>query len=288
MTKVTDRLAAEADRPVVICDFSPPRGATPDLLDAARSLRADFLSVAYNPGKSTRVSSPFVAQWLKANTSSDVTFTLATRDMNALALQSLVLGAQLAGLENVVVVRGDRFTARELSLVRDVDDLRPTGLIASIARMNQGIDFKGLKLRAPTDVCIGATIDMGRGDETEIPLTRRKADAGAHFFLSQPTFGPERPRQFLATYAERYGEELSPPIFYGVQIMSPESITFGDVPEWVTSDLAAGRSGTEVALQVVSEFDSAGLRSIYLVPPILKGGRRDYEAARAVLESLGS
>ena len=44
----------------------------------------------------------------------DATFTLATRDMNRLALQSQLLGAQMLGLENVIVVQGDPFSPSRL------------------------------------------------------------------------------------------------------------------------------------------------------------------------------
>jgi hypothetical protein len=46
--------------------------------------------------------------------------------------------------------------------VSDVSDVKPTELMASIAELNEGRDFKGLKLRTPTNFCIGATIDLGR------------------------------------------------------------------------------------------------------------------------------
>ena len=116
-------------------------------------------------------------------------------------------------------------------------------------------------------------------------LTRRKLEAGARFFLSQPTFDASRPRRFLDRYAELTGEALSPPIFHGVQVMAADSVVFGRLPDWVTGDLDRGRSGRDIALQVIREFADAGLSSIYLVPPVKTGGRRDYEAAQAVLEA---
>ena len=285
MTKVVDKLVQEPGRPLFICDFSPPRAGDPNLLEQAKLLDAGFVSVAYNPGKSTRINSAFAAYWVKSNTGNDVTFTLATRDMNKLAIQSLLLGAQLMGLDNLIVVGGDEFTVRELSLLKRVDDFHPTALIKSISGMNGGTDFKGLKLRSPTDFCIGASIDLGRNIEREVALTRRKIEAGAHFFVSQPTFGREEPQQFLARYAMQFGEELSAPVFHGVQVMTGDSIVFGNVPPWVTDDLSKGRSGPDIALQVLEDFTDAGFRSFYLVPPILRGGRRDYEAAHTVLQS---
>jgi 5,10-methylenetetrahydrofolate reductase len=284
VVKVVEKHSTERGRTLFICDFSPPRGADPELLEPARHLGADFISVAYNPGKSARVNSVVAAHWIKAHAGRDVTFTIATRDMNKVAVQSLLLGAQLLGLENLVVVKGDEFSDRELAEVKDVSDFRPTELLRSIGQMNQGVDFKGLRLRSPADFCIGATIDLGRGIDRELRLTRRKAEAGAQYFISQPTFHPSGPSELMARYAEAYGEQLL--IFHGVQVMAPESLVFGNVPQWVTDDLARGRSGVDIALQVLHEFAEAGLKTIYLVPPVLRGGRRDYEAAQAVLEAF--
>ncbi len=286
MATIVDRRAEDDDEILVVCDFSPPRGGDPGLMADGARLDADFISVAYNPGRSVRVSSALAALWVKQAASADAVFTVGTRDMNKVALQSLLLGAALHGLENVVVVKGDAFTEPELESVRPVDDFTPTGLIASIGRLNAGFDFRGRKLRTPTSLCVGAAIDLGHDPERELRLTRRKVEAGAQFFLLQPLFDPVRVVEMAQRYEERYGEPLTQPIFCGVQVMAPGGVTFGDVPEWVTRDLDKGRPGADVAVEVLQGFVERGFRSIYLVPPILRGGRRDYEAAQRVIETV--
>ena len=283
MVKVIDKIAHKRGGFLFICDFSPPRGSARELLAPAKDLDADWISVAYNPGRSTRLNSAMAAHWIKTRLDKDVVFTLATRDMNKLALQSLLLGADLLDLENVVIVKGDEFTERDLSRVRDVGDYSPTSLLESVRRMNEGVDFKELKLRTSTNFCIGATIDLARGIEQEARLSRRKIEAGAQFFISQPTFDPGGPQAFIERFRRSYDEEFPCPIFHGVQVMSEDSLTFGHVPDWVTEDLKKDRSGVDIALQVLDEFSDAGMTSIYLIPPIMRGGRRDYEAAQSVL-----
>jgi homocysteine S-methyltransferase len=286
LTKVIEKYAGESDRPLFICDYSPPRGGDPKLFEPVRNLDVDFVSVAYNPAKSARVLSAIAAYWIKENTGLDVVFSIATRDTNTLAAQSLLLGTQVLGLDNVIVVKGDDFNDRERALVKDVNDAPPTDLMRSIAQMNEGRDYKGLKLRSPTDFCIGASMDLGRGLEREAKLTRRKVEAGTQYFISQPTFNPSLAKEFLELYEERHEHELDEPVFHGIQVMTRESIPFGDIPQWVTDDLAKGRSGVDLALQVLHEFKAAGFRSFYLVPPILKGGLRDYEVAQAVVDAF--
>lgn len=288
LTKVTEKYAEESRRPLFICDYSPPRGADPRLFEPVNRLDVDFVSVAYNPAKSVRVLSLVAAHWIKENTGLDVVFSIATRDINTLGAQSLLLGAQVLGLENVIVVKGDNFNDKERALVKHVNDIPPTGLLRSIARMNEGLDYRGMKLRSPTDFCMGASLDLGRGLEREAKLTRRKVDAGAGYFISQPTFSPAAAQEFLALYEERHGDKLQEAVFHGIQVMVRESIPFGDIPQWVTDDLARGRSGVDLALQVLNEFKEAGFRSFYLVPPILKGGLRDYEITQTVVDAVRS
>ena len=283
MATIVERRAQDPEALVFVCDFSPPRGADVRLLDRARELDADFISLAYNPGRSVRVASALAATWIRQNTGRDVLFTLSTRDMNKVALQSLLLGADLLGLENVVVVMGDEFTDKDLTLTRAVHDLKPTELLRSIGSMNEGVDFKGLKLRVPTNLCVGATIDLAHGPVRETRLTRKKVESGARFFLMQPVAGPAKLTGFLEGYSSRYGEDLAVPVFVGVQVMTPDGLFFGELPARVKDDLAAGRPGNEIAAQAVREFAEAGFRSIYLIPPILKGGRRDYEVTQRVL-----
>lgn len=287
MATVPERCAAAGDSNVFICDFSPPRGGDPALLEDARGLNADFISVAYNPGRSVRVNSALTAHWIKANIGRDTLFTVATRDMNKVATQSLLLGAALLGLQNAVVVKGDAFTEKDLERVRAVDDFTPTELIASITAMNQGVDFRGVKLRSPTNFAVGATIDLNRDMEREVVLAHRKAKAGASFFLLQAVFEPSTVKVFLECYQEGHGEALRQPLFCGVQVMAPESITFGNVPRWVMEGMASGRTGSDIAVELVRRFADQGLSYIYLVPPILKGGVRDYDAARRVLTAFG-
>ena len=283
--KVTEKCATQEDRPVFICDFSPPRGADSEALERAGHLDADFISVAYNPGRAVRIDSVALAYSIRRETGRDVMFSLATRDMNKLALQSHLLGAQILGLENVMIVGGDVFSQRDLERVREVSDFNPTQLLEALAAMNEGEDFRGSKLRTPTDFCIGASIDLSRGVEREARLTRRKASSGAQFFVTQPVFSTEEITAFYETYREVSGEEISKPVFFGLQVLVKDGIIFGSVPQEVRDHLDSGRDGVDIALELLQRFLDFGVRTVYLVPPILRGGARDYEAAQRVLET---
>ena len=272
---------------VFVCDFSPPRGSDPALLLGAKDLNADFISVAYNPGKSPRLNPIAAAYWVSQNTGRDTLFTVSTRDLNRMAMQGMLLGADLMGLENVVVVKGDPYRGKELEWAVTVDDYTPTELMASINGLNEGLDFKGLKLRSRSSFCVGATIDLGMPLDRQVRLTRCKVESGAKYFLLQTLFEPGRLTAFTDAYTEAYGEALTQPIFCGVQVLVPDGITFGTPPSWVVDGLAKGRDGVDIAVDLIGRYGDTGHKNIYLVPPIFKGGRRDYESAARVLQAFG-
>jgi len=280
MAKVVDCTREQTGRPAFICDYSPPRSGRPEDLPAPPEL-ADFISAAYNPGRAVRTNPVATAAVLRDRYDAEPLFTLATRDMNRLALESLLLGAQALGLENVIVVAGDPFGPRDTAAA--VYDYRPTELISAIVSLNSGEDHRGSSLRSPTDFCIGATVDMGRGVEREARLAARKVDAGADFLITQPVFDPADIGQFTDAYARAHGDALSVPVFYGLGLMDPDGVSFAAVPQWVTDDLAAGRSGVDIALQVWESLRGAGVADCYLVPPIRRSGARNYAAAQQFL-----
>ena len=281
MTSVIECCYESTGRPGFICDFSPPRSGS--IAEARRAdIPADFISVAYNPGRAVRANSAMLAAAIRRETGRETVFTIATRDMNRLALQSLLLGAQVLGLENVAVVQGDRFDNRDRALLA-VNGYRPTELIAAIRALNEGTDFRGSSLREPTNLCIGATFDLGRSLDEEAELTARKVEAGADFLMSQPIFDPEDAHRFRESYERQSGEALSVPVFYGLQILEQGGVLFSSVPEPVRAELEAGSSGVDIAVELYGRFQEVGLRNIYLVPPIRRGGARDYNAAREFL-----
>ena len=282
--KVTEVCSSRSDSMVYICDFSPPRGPDPGVGERAKGIDADFICVAYNPGRAVRVDSAMLACSIKRDAGKDAIFNLATRDMNKLAVQSHLLGAQLLGLDNVVVVQGDPFTDRDLALVKDVSDFTPTGLMAAVRSMNEGEDYRGSRLRFPTDICIGASVDLGRGIEREARLAARKASSGAQYFITQPVFSTEEIDTFLQGFRSGAGSDISQPVFFGLQVLQKDGIIFSSVPAAIREELDRGRDGVEIALELLQRFIDFGVRRIYLVPPILRGGARDYEAAQRVLE----
>ena len=58
--KVTGNSYQATGHTCFVCDFSPPRAGDIGLVDQA-NIDADFISVAYNPGRAVRVNAPMLA-----------------------------------------------------------------------------------------------------------------------------------------------------------------------------------------------------------------------------------
>jgi len=286
LAKVTDTYASSSGKLVVLCDCTPPRSGDPAALDRVGVVDADYICVAYNPGKLARADSVAAAHTIRDRTGKDVVFNMATRDMNKVAMQSRLLGAQMMGLENVVTLQGDSFTEAESELVKTVDDFTPTGLVEAIAAMNAGQDYRGTNLRGNTDFCIGATLDLARDLEREVWLTHRKVEAGAHYFIVQPMYDLGLRQRFLDEYEKQTGGPFVLPVFWGLQVLDKDGIVLGNVPTQIRQELDGGKPGSDIAIELLQLYLEAGIRGVYLVPPILRGGARDYDAAQQVLESV--
>ena len=205
-------------------------------------------------------------------------FNVACRDMNKLAMQTHLLGASAIGLDNVIVLQGDPFPERDPLQLSPSARFTPTELITSIKSMNEGLDFRGRKLDNPVDFCVGAGVDLGKSLDREVRLAKKKVEAGTDFLITQPVFDSAT----ALSFTDSLGSDRVP-VFFGVQVLIKDGVTFADVPRRVKDDLAKGKPGAEIAAEVIEDLMGAGLDTFYLVPPIAKGGRRDYNAAQQVL-----
>ncbi len=286
MTTVVDAYN-QAAGPVVICDFSPPRSADPAFVDRVADVPADFISVAYNPGRLPRADSITVASVIRQRLGKQTLFALSPRDMNKIALQSQLLGAAMLGLENVLVLGGDNLTEREMRHgVKQVRDIAPTALIRDVAALKEGVDYRGANLQGPADLCVGGAADLEKDFEREAKLAAAKVEAGVQFLMTQPIYSLEERERFLDLYESIAGGPLPVPVFWGLQVLTADGLVFGNVPDGVRSDLEKGRPGAEIAAEMLGEFIAGGVRGVYLVPPILKTGARDYAAAAQTLHAI--
>jgi hypothetical protein len=114
----------------------------------------------------------------------------------------------------------------------------------------------------------------------------RKVQAGAEFLITQPIFDVDHVARYRESYAYHAGKAGTLPIYFGLQILEQDGVLFSSVPESVRADLDGGRSGVDIALELYQKFQEARLNNVYLMPPIKRGGARNYEAAKEFLTSI--
>lgn len=105
---------------------------------------------------------------------------ICCRDKNAIAMRSQLLGSYINHIRNFLVITGDPVPSMVRSSIKSVFNFDSVGLMRIINDMNEG-QF------AEAPICYGGAINQGRKKlELEIARVKKKMDAGATFFLTQP------------------------------------------------------------------------------------------------------
>ena len=150
------------------------------------------------PRASSRVSVTVTALEIERQAFIETIPHICCRDKNLIGLQAELLGAQAAGLRNLLIITGDPPKVGNYPDVTGVFDVDAVGLISLAKRLNGGIDLGGNELPAPTSFVIGAGANpVSTGLDREIERAYEKAEAGADFFITQPVFDPEQLLSFL-------------------------------------------------------------------------------------------
>jgi homocysteine S-methyltransferase len=217
------------------------------------------------PRASARISGLITALEVKRQTGIETVLHVCCRDRNLLAIQGDLLGAQAAGLRNLLFITGDPPKVGNYPDVTGVFDIDSVGLLSLAARMNAGIDLGGNPLPAQTTFVYGAGVDPTSTTlELEIERAFKKAEAGAEFFISQPVFDVEALLSFL--------EKIRPtgvPVIVGVWPLASYKNTLflnNEVPgvripdsimkrmEKQTGKEEARREGILIAREIVAEI----------------------------------
>ncbi|MCX6344052.1 MAG: methylenetetrahydrofolate reductase [Armatimonadetes bacterium] len=114
---------------------------------------------------------------------------MTCRDRNRLALQSDILGAYAAGIENILCLTGDYQTFGNHPEAKGVFDLDSVQLIHTLREMNEGRFLSGDEIKAPPKMFIGGAANpFAEPLDLRIIRLGKKIRAGANFIQTQPVF----------------------------------------------------------------------------------------------------
>lgn len=196
--------AGKEGRKLIAVELAPPLGSDDEkLMDAAHLLLksgVDVLTFPDSPSGRTRADSILMAEKVARETGMCVMPHICCRDKNAIAMRSQLLGAHINKIRNFLVITGDPIPTMARSSVKSVFNFDAVGLMRIMNDMNE-------EQFAQTPVCYGGAINQTRRNlEVEIERVKKKMQAGATFFLTQPVStkeGVERLRRVKAETGAR-------------------------------------------------------------------------------------
>jgi len=179
----------------------------------------------------------------------------------------------------VFVVMGDPTSIGDYPEAADNYDIVPSGLIKLIKQgFNTGVDHSGTSIGQPTSFFVGSALNLCPQDfAVEIKNLRRKLNAGADFFLTQPVFNPQLAQSFLKHYEDEYGA-LDKPVLVGLlPLFSSRHVNFLhhevpgiSIPEPIRERMEkAGEAGIQEGIRINTELVEqirAWGQGIYIMP----------------------
>jgi homocysteine S-methyltransferase len=203
---------------VVSVQLDPPLGANPEaLIDTARAVRdsgkAQFVDVNDNPRARARMSGIMASVAIERFTGVETIPHLTPRDSTVAGLESVLLGAHAEGVRNILAVTGDPPEEGDYPGRHGVYEVDSIGLVELMARLNEGEDFYGRAIDAPTSFFPGIAVNPTADDlELEADRFHRKVAAGARYAMTQILFSLDP----LEAFRERVGGTWPIPVLVGV------------------------------------------------------------------------
>jgi homocysteine S-methyltransferase len=190
-------VAKRKPRPLVIVELDPPKNLNYEpIVRRAQQLRdmgVDAITMADNPVATLHMGNMALAQIVQREADVPVIVHLTCRDHNLLGLQSLLMSAHVMGLHHLLALTGDPAKVGNQPGATSVYDVNSFGLIELIRKFNQGLNNAGQPLGQPTRFVVAVAFNPNtRNLAGQVTRLKKKAQAGAHFAMTQPVYDPKR------------------------------------------------------------------------------------------------
>src|SRR5918992_5059372 len=209
----------EAEEWVVSVELDPPKGTNMEaMLDVATRLKESgavhVTDLNDNPMARARLSALMASVAIERTVGLETIPHVTPRDASIMGLQSQLLGAHAEGIRNVLAVTGDPPHVGDYPGSSGVYEVDSIGLAHLLARLNDGEDYSGKAIDAPTSFYVGVAVNPSAEDfATEMERFKRKLDAGASFAMTQALFD----MSYLDRFLEALGGESPIPILVGIR-----------------------------------------------------------------------
>ncbi len=174
---------------IIAVELDPPYNADgAKLLDCAKKLSdypVDVLTFADSPMGRSRADSTLTALHINRETGMQVVPHICCRDRNVIAMRSLLLGAHINSLRNLLIVTGDPVPGDDRKNVTGVFDYNSIRFMNYVTEMNA-------ELFPEDGFFFGGALNYNYPNAEKVAeRMEKKMAAGCSFFLTQPVFSDE-------------------------------------------------------------------------------------------------
>ena len=266
---------------VVSVQLDPPLGGSNSgMLEVAQAIKdagaAQFVDINDNPRARARMSGIMTAVAIERLVGLETIPHQTPRDSTIAGLESLLLGSHAEGVRNILAVTGDPPEEGDYPGAGGVYHVDAIGLAQIIERLNQGEDFHGRAIDAPTHFFTGVAVNPTADDlELELHRFEQKLEAGAKFAMTQILFD----LSYLEAFFQRFGGPSPIPLLVGIWPLRSHQLAIrlhNEVPGIVVPDhvqqalLDAGANAPEVGTQLAHDLVAQSRElaaGIYVVAP---------------------
>ncbi len=266
---------------VLSIQLDPPLGGSNHgLIECSRELKArgiTHVDVNDNPRARARMSGIMASVAIERFAGIETIPHLTPRDSTVVGLESLLLGAHAEGVRNVLCVTGDPPERGDYpSASGGVYQVDGIGLTQIVARLNDGEDWDGRDIDAPTTFYPGVAVNPTADDlDEELRRFEAKLAAGARFAMTQILFDLE----YLDRFVGLLGGEWPIPVMVGIWPLASHALAVRVhnevpgifVPDGVQARLKdagpnAPETGREIARELLEETRGKA-QGAYVVAP---------------------
>ncbi len=179
----------KSGKKVIAVELDPPYDANIDqIMECAHVVKAkgaDVITFADSPLGRSRVDSVLMGIKIAEETGLTVMPHICCRDRNMISMRSILLGAYIHGIRNLLLVTGDPVPGESRVSTTAVFDYNSVQLMDYVKEMN-------VEHFASEPIYYGGALNHARGSvEKVVERMERKIDAGAKYFLTQPIYSQE-------------------------------------------------------------------------------------------------
>jgi methylenetetrahydrofolate reductase (NADPH) len=255
--------AFDSGKFVITAEVGPLKGTdVSEINEVAEVLhgKVDAVNVTDQQSAVMRLGSLITCHLLK-DKGLDPVFQLTCRDRNRLALQSDLLSAWVAGIENVLSITGDLPALGDHPQAKPVYDLDSVQLLEVIQALNGGHDMVGNELKGKPDFFAGAVVNPGATPESayelQIDKMEKKIEAGAKFFQTQAVYEPKKFEDFM----KRVGKYNIPVMVGVIPLKSAgmarymnKNVAGVSVPEEMIQRMAKAEDKTKTGIEITANL----------------------------------